>query len=369
MNMLTKDFTDAVEQRLEKSDMTAQEAIARLNELEQKMATMGRGGGGWADEQRGSWGHNFIDTKAADLALIASERGRISMQMKTTITSAADSGGSLIVPARDMAVGMPQRRLTIRDLLNVVRVTSGSVEYPKMTARPTAAAPVAEGALKPESAMVMELATAPIRTIAHFIPASRQVLDDAPQLQGIIDVEMLYGLAIKEEQQLLFGDGTGQNLEGMVPQATEFDPVLLFAEPTFIDVIAAAIHQAALSEVSPTGIVVHPTDWWKMRTTKDADGRYILGDPAANVPPNLFGIPVVPTQAMTVDNFLVGGFGAQTLYDRWEARVEISSEHADFFTRNLIAVLCEERIGFAAKLPQALVTGDFTTGLTAATEA
>ncbi len=369
MNMLTKEFTDAVEQRLEKSDMTAQEAIARLNELEQKMAIMGRGGSGWADEQRGSWGHSFIDTKAADLAALATERGCVSMAMKATITSATDSAGSLIVPARDMAVGMPRRRLAIRDLLNVVRVTSGSVEYAKQVSRPSAAAPVAEGVLKAESSMTLELVTAPIRTIAHWIPASRQVLDDAPQLQGIIDEEMLYGLAIKEEQQLLFGDGTGQNLEGMVPQATEFDPVLLFAEPTFIDVIAAAIHQAALSEVPVTGIVVHPTDWWKMRTTKDADGRYILGDPAANVPPNLFGIPVVPTQAMTVDNFLVGGFGAQTLYDRWDARVEISTEDSDNFRKNLVTVLAEERIGFAAKQPQALITGDFTAGLTAATEA
>jgi HK97 family phage major capsid protein len=98
----------------------------------------------------------------------------------------------------------------------------------------------------------------------------------------------------------------------------------------------------------------------RMRLLKDGDGKYILGDPAANVPSVLFGLPVVPTQAMTIDKFLVGNFQrAATLYDRWTPRVEVSTEHADFFTRNLVAILAEERIALANKNPAALTYGDF----------
>lgn len=367
MNTITKEFTDAIEARLEKSDQATIAAVKRLDAIEAKANRMALNGHGWADEQRASWGHAFVDEKGQSLGGLATERGRVSMALKATLTSALDSAGDLVVPERDAYVGLPRRRLTIRQLLNVMRVTSGSVEYPKLATRPGAANNVDEGATKPESSMTIDLAAAPIRTIAHWIPASRQVLDDAPQLQSLIDEELRYGLALKEEQQLLFGDGTGQQLLGMVPQAADFDPQLTFATPTLIDVIAAAIHQASLTDVPVTGIVIHPTDWWKMRTTKDGQGRYILGDPATVAQPVLFGLPVVPTQAMTVNNFLVGGLGSQTLYDRWEARVEVSTEHSDYFVRNLVAVLCEERIGFAAKQPQALITGDFTSGLTAVT--
>ena len=87
-----------------------------------------------------------------------------------------------------------------------------------------------------------------------------------------------------------------------------------------------------------------------MRLLKDADGKYILGDPGANVPAVLFGLPVVATQAMTVDKFLVG---------RWSPWVEVSTEHADFFTRNLVAILAEERIALAVRNAGALTFVDF----------
>ena len=78
-------------------------------------------------------------------------------------------------------------------------------------------------------------------------------------------------------------------------------------------------------------------------------------NPATAVAPVLFGLPVVPTQAMTVDKFLVGNFRrVATLYDRWTPRVEVSTEHADFFTRNLVATLAEERLAFAQKNSAAL---------------
>ncbi len=150
------------------------EALARLDELEQKTAR--RGGG---DERPESLGAQFIRAKADDLARVASDRGKTSMEVKATLTSAttdaAGSVGGLIVPQRDQIVGMPRRRLTIRNLLDVRNATSGSVEYPRQVGRPDGADMVAEGAAKPESDMQFELATVPMRVIAHWTKASRQV--------------------------------------------------------------------------------------------------------------------------------------------------------------------------------------------------
>jgi len=343
---------------LQKANQKAEEHGARLMEIEQKLA---RPGGSREDFRPKTWGQQFVE--APELKNFANEQSRparFRLEVKANITSAADSGGSLAPAQRDTVVGMPRRRMVVRNLLPTIGVSSGSVEHPKQTGRTNAAGMVAEGGLKPESSYAFELVTTPIRTIAHWVPASRQILDDAPQLQGLIDTELRYGLELKEEEQLLLGDGVGQNILGLVPQATAFSAPFTVESATMIDTIALAILQNSLAGFPADGIVVHPSDWMRMRLLKDTDGKYILGDPASNVAPQLFGLPVVPTESMAVDSFLVGNFqAAATLYDRWAPRVEVSTEHADFFVRNLVAILAEERIGLAVKQSAALTTGDF----------
>jgi HK97 family phage major capsid protein len=343
---------------------TSEQAIAlgeQIATLEQTFARGGHAGGTPAPK---SWGEQFIAApEIKSLIENGASRPRrfsASYGLKTTITSATGSGGDLVVPARDGLTPMPQRRLYVRNLLPTVNVNSGSVEYPRQTTRTNNAATVAEGALKPESALGFDLQTTSIRTIAHWIPASRQVLDDAPQLRGIVDSELIYGLKLKEDAQLLNGDGTGQNLLGLIPQATAYAAPITLSSPTILDQIGLALLQVTLADYEPDGIVMHPSDWMRIRLLKDSDGKYLFGEPGAVVPPVLFGLPVVATTSMTVDKFLIGAFSvAATLYDRWEARVEVSTEHDDFFVRNLVAILAEERIGLAVKRAGAMVYGDF----------
>lgn len=339
----------------------------RVDGLEQKalgtsptrMRFLGNVGAGQVE---GSVGEQFIQAKAAEAASM-SRTDRVSLEMKAaSITSstagAAGSAGDLVVPSRDSAVLLPKRRLTIRNLLNVIPVGSGAVEYPRQITGPTGADTVAEAALKPQSDIRYALETAPIRTIAHFVKASRQILDDAPQLGSLIDTDLRYGLAIKEEAQLLYGDGNDQNLKGMMTVATAFALAAAIENANEIDKIGLAILQASLTDIEPDGIVLHPSIWWKMRLTKDVNGKYLMGDPMQAVAPNLFGLPVIPTQAINQGDFLVGAFAPQTLYERWEARVELGFVNDDF-TRNMVTILGEERVGFAAKQPQALIKGEF----------
>lgn len=368
MNALPKDFTDAIELQFSKLNKDVQDALdqsgtakAILFDLEQKMARAEHYGGGTPVSE--SWGEQFADApELKAFAMETSRPGRFRMEIKTTIGSGSTSGGPLAPPTRDNTVNMlPQRRPMVRDLLTVNQVTSGSVEYPRQTLRTNNANTVAEGELKPESAYGFTLETTPMRVIAHWVPAARQIIEDAPQLRGLIDTELLYGLALKEDAQLIGGDGTGQNLTGLIPAATTYvAPFTPGGTLNEIDKLGLAILQSALADEPATGIIVHPSDWMRMRLLKDADGKYILGDPGANVPAVLFGLPVVATQAMAVDSFLVGNFPrAATLYDRWVPRVEVSTEHADFFTRNLVAILAEERLGLAIKNRTALTFGDF----------
>ena len=172
-------------------------------------------------------------------------RGKIAIDIATkTITTATGSGGAFIAPDRRPEVSpLPRRRLTIRDLIPSDTTVSNSVEYPRQLTRTNAAAPVAEGATKPESDYTWELVTSPVRTIAHWVPVSKQAADDLAVLRATIDNELRFGLALEEERQLLDGDNTGQNLAGIMPLADTFEwgafPVP--TAPSRFDFLLAAI--------------------------------------------------------------------------------------------------------------------------------
>lgn len=368
---LLKQHTDGVELKLENYKQLCDELGARVHSMEQKAA---RGGAG-AVERMPTPGQSFVESDEVKSVLVSQSGGRrVGVNVKATITSAtadADgSAGALTVPYRDMPVALPKRQLRVRDLLPVVQISSGSVEYPRVKTVTNGAATVAEGETKPSSGMQVELVTVPVRTIAHWMLASRQVLDDAPQLRDLIDTELLYGLGYVEEGQILNGAGTGTDLHGIFTQATAFSisAIPFYGADTTItqlDVLLHAILQTALADLPATGIVLHPSDWTAMRGLKDSEGRYILGEPSSVVEPRLFGLPVVPTKEMSSGSFLVGDFaGSATLYDRWEARVELSTEDGDNFRKNLVTLLAEERIGLAVKRTSGFVKATFDQAIT-----
>lgn len=337
---------------------------ARLDEIEQKLARKGYSGGREAPPR--TLGAQFIEQDGVkDFTDRRARHDRFSFETKATLTSATtDSAGSVgdaLVPYRDPTITpLPQRRTVVRDLLNVVPITGNSVEVVKQTGRTSGAAPVAEGAVKPSSDFKFDLESLPTRTIAHWMKASRQILEDLPQLKSLIDTELLNGLALAEEDQVLNGDGTGQNLLGLIPEATAYSaPITIVDDNGELDQIGLAILQGALALFPPTGIIMNDADWTRIALLKDGDGNYILGSPAAMTAKRLWGLPVVTTPAMTVDKFLVGDFAtAATLYDRWTARVEVGTVEDDFI-RNLVTVLAEERVALAVKQPGALIFGDF----------
>ena len=339
------------------------EAKARLDDLEQKMAR----GGGNGDEGQKSIGEQFVESdgfKSFQASGFSAGARAGDMQVKATLTSlttdAAGSVGDAVQTTRLPGImPLPQRRLTVRDLISQGRMDGSTLEYVKETGFTNAAAPVAEGAAKPGSDLKFDLVTTSAKVIAHWMKASRQILSDVSQLRSVIDQRLLYGLAYAEGQQLLNGDGTGQNLNGIIPQATAYAAPITIADATSIDLMRLAMLQAALAEYPATGHVMNPIDWAFIETLKDSEGRYIIGNPQGTASPTLWSLPVVTTQAIAVDKFLTGAFklGAQ-VFDRWDARVETGYVNDDF-TKNLVTILAEERLALAVYRPEAFIYGDF----------
>lgn len=332
---------------------------AQLSDLEQKLQR---------DNGRGddllTAGERFVNNE--DFKAFAGEtrpRGRVQVDVKditSLTTDAAGSVGTLVQPTRAGPVPLPQRRMTIRALLAPGTTNSNSIEYDKEKGFTNNAAPVAEGASKPQSEIQFEEATATVRTIAHWMRASVQILDDAAGLSSIIDNRLRYGLAFNEEAQLLNGSGTGQNLEGLVTAATAYAAPSGLVAAQQIDTVRLAMLQVALAEYPANGVVMNPIDWAVIETLKDSNGNYLIGNPQGTAIPTLWGLPVVPTQAMTEDKFLVGAFDlAAQIFDRQNATVEASTEDGNNFTENKVTIRAEERLALAIYRPEALVYGDF----------
>lgn len=293
---------------------------------------------------------------------------RLSVPVQNALLS-ADVPGSIIEPTRLPGIdAAPRQRLFIRDLILGGRTNSNTIYWVQQTGFTNRAAAVPENTTKPYSDIAFEEKMTPVRTLAHMFKASKQILDDMAQLQSTVDGELRYGLKYVEEGQILFGDGTGANLEGIVPQASAFAPAFAVENQTVIDVLRLAMLQGQLARLPSSGHVLHYVDWAQIELTKDSMGRYILANPLGLAGPVLWGLPVVATEiAAFRGKFLTGAFnsGAQ-IFDREDANVVISTENVDDFEKNMISIRCEERLALVVKRPEAFVFGDFTTTAPAA---
>jgi HK97 family phage major capsid protein len=351
---------EATKALLENQGKSITELKNQLGEIEQKSA--GRPGRRAGTQIENSFGGQIVESDQFKSFLEGGARGMTRLELKTVVTLGSGStlAGPMIAPdVRTDPVILPRQRMTIRSLLSQGTTTGNSIWYPRMTARQLNAAPVAESAAKPQSDLTFEQVETRVRTIAHWIQAARQAMDDAPALQATIDSELRYGLSFVEETQLLYGDGTGENLLGIMPQASAYAAPFTFGSgETAIDRILMAIIQSEQALLPATGVVLNTVDWGKIRLLKDAQGKYLLGEPADMASPNIWGLPVIVTPAMTAGNYLVGAFavGAQ-IYDRMSTEVLISTEHNVNFTHNEITIRAEERLALAVRRPTAFVNG------------
>jgi HK97 family phage major capsid protein len=286
-------------------------------------------------------------------------------ERKTTISDTAVGFSASGVLGIDRITGITleaRQVLRLRDMLYARPTNLALVDFVKVSTAPAAGTMTAEANAITENAVTFVTASEKVRTIATFIPATKQVLDDFTELAGYINGSLPYYVNLEEELQMLSGDATGENLHGLIPQAAAYDTTLHVVGDNYIDQLGHAITQIAKAkELDPSFIVLNVADWWKIRLLKDAYGRYILGDPQSVARPSLWGLDVVPTTSMTVGSFLVGTGAAPAaeIRDRMEMQVEISTEHADFFQKNLIAIRAEKRVALVVKRPNAFVAGAF----------
>lgn len=350
---------EAAKEKADKALVDIEAIRGDIRELSQKLAQGRRGGDEEAPSLK-SLGHEVANHPDVKSYVEGGCKGTIGFSVKA-VTSAAASAGALIVPDRQTDITpLPRMGLRVRDLLTPGRTEGNSIEYAYQATRTNNAAGVAEGGLKPESDYTWEVANAPVITIAHWAPVSRQAMDDIPQMESLIDGELRYGLDDKEDAELLLGDGTGQHLTGLYTAATPYaQPAgISVSDPTIIDQLRLAILQVELADYAPDAQVLHPTAWAGIELTKDANSSYLFANPQGIAGPVLWGRPVVSTKRIGAGNFLTGNFKlAGQIFDRMDTEVRISDQDRDNFIRNMLTVRAEKRLALVIRRAQALVRG------------
>ena len=320
-----------------------------------------------ADESLGA-----MVTKNADYqAMIERGTGSTRVEVKTAIVNTFPATTAQPLVQGDRLSGIyttPNRRLTIRDVIPTGTTSSNLIEFTRENAftnnagpQRDTASPLAaiENQTKPESAITFTLATTPVVTLAHFIPVSKQVIADSPQLESYVNGRLMYGLMLKEETQILLGLGTGGEYNGIQTQATAYTE----ESPNLtneIDMLRDAITQAQVAEYSPNFLVLNPAQWDTIQRRKvgSSDDRYVYGDPNQSwLATPIWGLTPIVTNSQTAGQFLIGDTNGAMVFDRQQAAVEISFEDSTNFQKNMATIRAELRGAVAVFRTEAFING------------
>lgn len=386
-----KDFHEQVK--------TAKADAAILDQAKSLAAEIGEDAGDLLEGQKGAestrkrmknLGLDVVNSAEFKAALGAFPDGRVGNGMKFSTSPISVKGlftggdptsaGVFVTPEQSgILETLGRRPLTIRDLISVRRTGSDAIEYVRQVSHTNAAAPVAEatssaapthnittgaqilnaaGGYKPEGSWAFERLTTNVKTIAEWVPATKRALSDAAQLEGLINDELRADIAETEELQILTGNGVGENLTGIL--STSGVQTQAFDTDLFVSARRAMTKARTVGRAIPTGIAMNPVDVETLDLARESGttGKFISGGPFAMGPRTLWGVPVVETEGVTAGEALLGDFSKAVLWDREQTTISITDSHADFFIRNMVAVLAEERIAFGVTRPSAFVKVD-----------
>lgn len=260
---------------------------------------------------------------------------------------------------------LEQRNLVVEALFPHLAISQNSVEYVKEKAFTNGAAPVAEATKKPFSTLTTETAQTPVQTVAHWTRITRQLADDAAALSAFINARMVYGVDLAVENQLLSGNGTSPQLDGLMNAGNYTEQAFTLAQiggtnSTLLDLLRMSFAKVNSNDYRTSAVILNPMDFAFLQGLKGSNGEYLLGTPANSYESTtIWGVRVVQTAAMPEGKFLAGDFArAATIYDRQNTVLDIATQDQDDFIMNLYTIRAERRLALACERALALIGGN-----------
>jgi HK97 family phage major capsid protein len=204
-----------------------------------------------------------------------------------------------------------------------------------------------------------------LKKIAGWWDTSDEMVEDLPFMVSEINNRGLYRLSMVEENQLVSGAGTGSTIKGLLLRTGIQTETQAIAPDSAQDALFRAITKVQTATGLPAdGIIINPTDYQKLRLSKDANGQYFGGGfftgqygvgGVVSQPP-LWGLTTVVTAAVAAGTAVVGAFKqSATVYRKGGIRVESTNSDLGKFTSNIVTTRIEERVALALRIPLGIV--------------
>lgn len=298
-----------------------------------------------------------------------------AVRNEVLVLSDPESAGAMVVPQDSgIVVPYPVAPTTVLDIITIGSTDNDAVQYVRVTGETGAAAGVGESTTvedpdpltsasgyKPELGLQMERVTATVESIAGWIPASTRSLSDAGQLRTLIDRFLRSAVQREAERQVIDGTGTGEEIEGIDVAHTLDQPysATVAGLNPLLETTRKALTQIQTSSmVVPNAYVLHPLDWEKIELARMEKNPANEGaGPGLRF---LHGVPVVLNNRVTAGEGWVGDFRWYVLWMREQFSVQASNAPGNFFLRNLVALLGEERAAGGLLLTNAVCKIDLT---------
>lgn len=256
----------------------------------------------------------------------------------------------------------PKTILNIENLFAHAPIADNTFLYMPLTVTGNAGF-IAEGSAKPETTFKVDAKTGQVKTIATWTKVSEQLFADKSQLINILDNNLTHAVDVTVQNQLISGDGLGENLSGISKVGNFTDYVTGAGTATnTVDLLRNVAFKMRGANIDNLTIVLNWTDWSALLGLKSTSNEYLINGILDPVKQTIYGIPVVLSSAMTAGKFAMGNFKmGGIVFDKTSMALEIDRT-GDDFTKNLITIRAERRLGFAVVQPKAICYGDLTVG-------
>jgi HK97 family phage major capsid protein len=321
-----------------------------------------------------------LNEKAAMLKAYKDGQGKgFSVEMKVVgdMSSANTVGSYFVTPTIVPGITLqPYEEVHLRNILPTGTTNSNVIRYVRDMGGEGGPTTVAAGAEKPQIDRDLEIFDAPVRKIAVWFRVPEEMIDDIPYLQSFLTQIGLDEVMAFEDQQILYGNGVGQNLSGLFTNATAFsgagtDTV---EAPNEFDVIRAARRQLRNAKLGgPLVALVSPDSFFDMTSRKDTTENYLFlggGNGIALANPNasptginIGGVMIEEHTAISDDDFLVFQPRSAAIFDRTGTTVRFYDQDRDNAIKNLITVVIEKRLALPIYRPAGFIEGDFDSAI------
>jgi HK97 family phage major capsid protein len=257
-------------------------------------------------------------------AIKAARNEDSAVTLKTTVLRAAVNGNQQAVELADIGE-LAHAKLTAYDIFRRIPVSSsnhnGTIRYYDWdeATKVRAAAMVAEGSAFSESTAAWVTETITLKKVGDTLPVSTEFFEDEAMFAAELNMFLDTNVRIKRNDQIVNGDGTGNNLKGVFTSIDAYVPVASgITDASIYDLmvkVAESITSSGGSKYDVNFSLMNITDINKMKLKKDGNNNYIIPPFVSRDGKQVSGIVVLEENSVPANSMVVGDRRYARIYE------------------------------------------------------